>query len=153
MRWLGLLILALVGGVLTYERTSYYRSKAEEYCTLAACLEVVYGEIDTFLSSPPKIEQALAGRSEIGIKERATIVSSPSLAFDLPIEKRDAERVFDYFEALGKSHPQSEREKAKVLAAHLKKRGEEERDRLDARIRAIHLVYGTALACAVMLAV
>ena len=152
MKWLGLIILALVGGVLTSERVKHLKSRAEEYSALAVCLDVVFGEIDAFSSSPPKIEESLSLRSEAGVKEHATLVSSPEKALELPIEKSDAERVFEYFAALGKSHRQGEREKAQTLAAYLNKKGEEERSRLDARIRAARLVYGTALACALMLA-
>lgn len=153
MIYFGLLLLALVGGVSVYDYSKSLVRRAEEYAALAAFADILYGEISLFRSSPTKIKAAIEKNGSARIRALSDAVIFPPLADDLPISSADAKRMREYLSELGKSHYDAECKKAREIAELFNKRKKEEGERVDARIRVCRLLYATAVACALILAV
>ena len=153
MRLIGLLLVAFAVGVLGFEYINKLKVRHAAYVKLSALWHFIYGEIDNFASSPRAIANALDESEDQRLVGSSELLRSPSLVRRLPIDLRDVDMIEEALEHLGEGYVEEVRARAHEICAHLDKRGKEEKRRSEDGERVTLLLYGTALASALILLV
>ena len=152
MKYIGLLFLAVAFGILLSENEKGMRKEMRVSLALGRLFRLIEREIGERSSAPSVIARAARESKDGEIRLLACLIEDSSFVLGLGLrDPSDQRAVEEYFQKLGRGSKEVEVKAARDLAERFEKRGNERSALCDKRIRALRLVYGAALVCALIL--
>lgn len=148
MKYAGLVLLAMATGIFLHDATSRLSKRREDYESLCRLLECMRREIEEFSRSASEILSAFSQKDE-NVAELAAYLLTRKRGERreglLLIDADDAEAVYLYFDKLGTSYKNEELLRLNTLISAVQKKRDEAIAASGKKIKAIYLLYVTAL--------
>lgn len=154
MKYIGLLLLAAAFGVLLAENERAMLKETGVTLALGRFFRLIEREIGEHSIAPSAISRSARESKDIEMHSLAGLIEDPSFAFRLGLsDTSDIRALEEYFSKLGRGSRENEVMAARDLAERFERRGGERSSLCDRKIRALRLVYGAAMICALILIV